>query len=150
MNFTLAQQTLVFLEAILLGVLGGVCYDVCRAVRRTFRAGLWGTALLDGVFWLVSLGALFCFAVTEAAAQARFYVPLGAGLGMALYFLCFSALALPVLRALLETLCWAVRLPYRAGARAAGAAGRLFDSRGRVVQILKKIKKKLPFSRRSG
>ncbi|MDR3767555.1 MAG: spore cortex biosynthesis protein YabQ [Butyricicoccus sp.] len=149
MTFTLGEQTLVFLEAILLGAAGGVCYDVCRALRWTFRTGRLGTALLDGVFWLLVLSTLFYFAVTDAAAQARSYVLLGEGLGMALYLLCLSPLILPVLRAALRAVCWVAVIPWRMGAAVAKMGNRLFDSRGKAVQILKKIKKKLPFLRHS-
>ena len=150
MTFTLQEQTLVFLEAILLGAVGGVCYDVCRALRWTFRTGRLGTALLDGVFWLLVLGTLFYFAVTDAAAQARSYVLLGEWLGMALYLLCLSPLVLPVLRAVLRGVCWVAVIPWRMGAALAQIADRIFDSQGLAVQILKKIKKKLPFLRHSG
>ena len=95
MSFSLAEQTLVFLEAILLGAAGGLMYDLCRAARRAARTGTLGTALADLVFWLAALGGMFYFAVTDAAAQMRGFVLLGEGLGMALYFLCFTPL-LPV------------------------------------------------------
>ena len=69
---------------------------MCRSLRRAAHAGVFGTALTDFVFWLFVLGALFYFAVTDAAAQMRVYVLLGEGLGMALHFLCFTPLLLPV------------------------------------------------------
>ena len=56
MSFSLAEQTLVFLEAILLGAAGGLMYDLCRAARRAARTGTLGTALADLVFWLAALG----------------------------------------------------------------------------------------------
>ena len=40
MSFSLAEQTLVFLEAILLGAAGGLMYDLCRAARRAARTAL--------------------------------------------------------------------------------------------------------------
>lgn len=150
MSFTLGEQTLVFLESILLGVCAGLCYDVCRALRRVLRVRTVGTALLDGVFWLLTLGALFYFAVTDAASHARNYVLLGQGLGMALHLLCFSALLVPVLEQGLRLAGRLCALPPRTGARSADAAARLLGRRFRAVQILKKIKKKLPFLRRSG
>lgn len=150
MSFTLGEQTLVFLEAILLGVGGGICYDVCRALRRVLRVRAAGTAVLDGAFWLLLLGALFYFAVTDAAAQARYYILLGQGLGMSLHLLCFSGVLVPALERMLRLAARLLALPPRAGAAAAAAAGRALGRCSRPVQILKKIKKKLPFLRRSG
>ena len=150
MGFSLAEQTRVFLEAGLLGVLGGLIYDLCRAVRRTAHTGTLGTALADLAFWLAALGALFYFAVTDAAAQLRAYVILGEGLGMALYFLCFSPLLLPGFAALLRAAGRVLRAPVRAGGRfcifVESKIARLHPG----TQILKKVKKKLPFSGRSG
>lgn len=150
MTFSLAQQTLVFLEAILLGVLGGLVYDICRAVRRATQTGIAGTAVADAVFWLVVLGGLFYFAVTDAAAQMRAYVLLGEGLGMALYFLSFSPLILPLLVLALRLAAGTFLFPIRLGCRIClwldGFAGKIKTP----AEILKKIKKRLPFLKHLG
>lgn len=150
MTFSLAEQTLVFLEAILLGVAGGLVYDLCRAVRRAGKAGTLGTALADLAFWLAVLGALFYFAVTDAAAQMRAYVLLGEGLGMALYFLCFSPLLLPLLLLALRFAAQMVRFPLRLGGKLCAWTGKQIEKIRLPVQIFKKLKKKLPFLRRLG
>ncbi len=149
MTFTLGEQTLVFLEAVLAGAAGGVCYDLCRALRRRLHLGGLGTALLDGLFWLVVLGWLFYFSVTDAAAQARSYVLLGFGLGFGLYFLCFSQALLLLFQAIVGVLVWACILPVRLGRRTACLAAQFFDRAEQFVQNLKKTKKMLPFFRRS-
>lgn len=150
MTFSLAEQTLVFLEAILLGAASGLFYDLCRAWRRAARAGAFGTALADFVFWLTALGALFYFAVTDAAAQMRAYVLLGEGLGAALYFLCFSPLLLPLMTGLLRFCGLAAAFPVRLGRWLCMWASDKLDKMACVAQIIKKLKKKLPFLRRSG
>ena len=90
MTFSLAQQTLVFLEAILLGVIGGFIYDICRAIRQIMHFKTKGTIIIDSIFWLILLIILFYFAVTDAVSQMRFYVILGEIGGMLLYFLSFT------------------------------------------------------------
>ena len=150
MSFSLDEQTLVFLEAILLGAAGGLMYDLCRAARRAARTGTLGTALADLVFWLAALGGMFYFAVTDAAAQMRGFVLLGEGLGMALYFLCFTPLLLPALVALMRFGARAAALPPKLGGRLCLFAERRLERISPPVQILKKLKKKLPFLRRLG
>lgn len=149
MTFSLAEQTLVFLEAILLGAASGLWYDICRAVRRTARAGTFGTALADLLFWLTALGALFYFAVTDAAAQMRAYVLLGQGLGVTLYFLCFSPLLLPLMCEILHYIVLFVVFPVGLGQRLCIFIAEKFDRMAQVGQIIKKLKKRLPFLKRS-
>ena len=55
MTFSLAQQTLVFLEAILLGVIGGFIYDICRAIRQVLNFKTKGTVIIDTFFGLLYL-----------------------------------------------------------------------------------------------
>ncbi len=150
MIFSLEQQTLLFLEAVLLGMVSGLWYDVCRAVRQAGRLQTLGTALLDGVFCLPVCIGLFCFFVLEGPAQARGFVMLGAGLGAALYGLCFSAIVLPPMRWVLVLLGRAARFPWRLGERAAVQAVKLAEKWIHPARIFKIIKKKLSFLRRSG
>ena len=137
MSFSLEEQTLVFLEAILLGVGGGLVYDLCRSLRRAAHAGVFGTALTDFVFWLFVLGALF-------------YVLLGEGLGMALHFLCFTPLLLPVFIGVLRIFGRMAAFLPRQGTKICALAEQKWRAGERLVQIFKKIKKKLPFLRRLG
>lgn len=150
MTFSLAEQTRVFLEAILLGAAGGLVYDLCRAVRRVTQPGTVGTALADLIFWLSVLGALFYFAVTDAAAQMRLYVLIGEGLGMALYFLTLSPLVLALTVAALRLAAAAAVLPVRAGRRLCTMADTRLPKWTPSVQIFKMMKKRLPFWRRLG
>lgn len=150
MTFSLAAQTLVFLQSILLGAASGLWYDVCRAVRRTGRAGSFGTALTDLLFWLTALGALFYFAVTDAAAQMRGYVLLGEGLGALLYFLCFSPLLLPLMCAVLHCAGLLLCFPVNLGRRISIFAEKRLDGMAQVAQFIKRLKKKLSFLKHSG
>ena len=147
MSFSLTEQTLVFLKAILLGTMSGLVYDLCRAVRRMTHAGLVGTALADLAFWIAALSGLFYFAVTDAAAQMRGFVLLGEGLGMMLHFLCFTPLLLPVLVALLRFSARTAAFPLRIGCRLCAFVGQRWKGITPLVHFLKKLKKKLPFLR---
>lgn len=90
MKLSIAWQTMVFLEAAVMGVALGAVYDLLRAVRRVLRAGVALTAFCDTLFWLTVLGTLFVFVLTAAAGEGRFYVLLGAALGALLYFMALS------------------------------------------------------------
>ena len=150
MTFSLAEQTLVFLESILLGAVSGLWYDACRAMRRTTHLDSFGTALVDFLFWMTTLGALFYFAVTSAAAQMRGYVLLGQGLGAVLYFLCFSPLFLPLMCTILYYVGFLVRFPINLGRRLCIFAEAKLHRLAQVAEIIKKLKKRLPFLKDSG
>lgn len=90
MKMSIAVQTLIFLKAILMGVMLGILYDLLRALRRDLGAGVAFTALCDTVFWIGTLGAIFVFVLTAAEGEGRFYVLLGAAMGAILYFIALS------------------------------------------------------------
>lgn len=101
------SQLLVLLQSILLGAAVGLYYDLLRAPRRFFRLGRGGVALLDGLFWIGVLAALFAFSLRAAAGQSRYYVLAGCGLGALLYFFLISPLVLSLLTGALKALSWA-------------------------------------------
>lgn len=150
MTFSLAQQTLVFLEAILLGVIGGFIYDICRAIRQILNFKTKGTVIIDSIFCLIVLIILFYFAVTDAVSQMRFYVILGEIGGMLLYFLSFTAFLLPLLKLIINSLLFVLTLPETFIKFILSKAYIFKPFYKYIIEIIKNIKKRLSFFRKSG
>ena len=131
-------QWLVFLQSILLGVALGLYYDVLRALRRHFRLGVVGTALLDTLFWVGLLVALFEFGLNFAAGQSRGYVLVGMGLGGALYFALPGPLVIALLCDVLDGLRRA-RLAVRRCADAVRLRLQPVDIHKKITQNVKKF-----------
>ena len=150
MTFSLAQQTLVFLEAILLGVIGGFIYDICRAIRQILNFKTKGTVIIDSIFCLIVLIILFYFAVTDAVSQMRFYVILGEIGGMLLYFLSFTVFLLPLLKFIINSLLFVLTLP-ETFIKFILSKSYIFKPFYKyIIEIIKNIKKRLSFFRKSG
>lgn len=150
MTFSLAHQTLVFLESILLGVCGGIVYDICRAVRRVTNLKLLGTAVIDVIFWIIVLSGFFYFAVTDAVSQMRFYVAFGEISGMILYFLSFTPFFLPLFCFITKYILLLLGLPH-AFINFITIKIHIFKPLyNQGVEIIKKMKKTLSFLRKSG
>lgn len=150
MTFSLAQQTLVFLEAILLGVIGGFIYDICRAIRQIMHFKTKGTIIIDSIFWLILLIILFYFAVTDAVSQMRFYVILGEIGGMLLYFLSFTTFLLPVLKLIINSFLFVLTLPNTFIKFILSKAYIFKPFYKYIIEIIKNIKKRLSFFTKSG
>lgn len=113
MSFSLAQQTLVFLESILFGFFAGFIYDICKAFRVKARLKTIGIIVTDIIFWLVFIAFLFLFAVTDAVSQIRFYIILGQIGGMSVYFLSFSQLFFPLLCFFVSLILFVIYMPLK-------------------------------------
>ena len=117
--FTGGQQMILVLQSLLLGVGIGAVYDVLRAVRLHCRCGRGGTALLDALFWVIVLAALFEFGLLAAVGQPRSFVPAALIGGMSLYFAALSGEVLALLRRVLRAVS---ALRRRLRSRAAGCS----------------------------
>lgn len=95
MYISIADQTVIFLQAILFGAAVGIYYDLLRAVRRRLNGLL--TALLDGIFWLAVIVAFALFVLLIADGEGRSYVLVGLTGGLLLYFLTLSPPVLALL-----------------------------------------------------
>jgi len=114
MYISIADQTIVFLKAILFGAAIGGYYDVLRAVRREGRLRGFLVALLDGIFWLAVIVAFALFVLLAADGTGRSYVLIGLAGGLMLYFLTLSPVVLRLLAIVLSTvlflLGWLLRI----------------------------------------
>ncbi len=151
MYISIADQTVVFLQAILFGAGVGLYYDLLRAIRRKGSMFSLLTVLLDGVFWLASIIAFTLFVLLVADGEGRSYVLAGLAGGLILYFLTLSPIVLAILGKVLSLLwivfAWLLRItsiPVHVLRRLAGS---------RTVQKIihkfstKNFKKTLPFFR---
>jgi len=89
MRISVENQALTFLLAAATGVALGVLYDMMRVLRRRWK-NPWLTAVLDLLFCAVCAGTLVLFVMTVSQGRWRGFIPLGAGMGIALYFLLAS------------------------------------------------------------
>lgn len=115
MLFSTINQAQVFIAAVYGGLIIGACYDILRALRRTFRAGRAATAVLDIVFALIMGGVILAVLILATYGEIRGYSLLGFVCGAALYMAALSRLLLALLRRLLGGLriafLWVSRRP---------------------------------------
>ena len=109
MEISVTGQALAFAGAAALGILAGIVYDLLRIVRR--RADRRAVAgALDLLFWLIVTGALFCYALEAGGGRLRLFMPAGAALGAAFYFLTASAAVCRAGSRMLDAVCGAIRV----------------------------------------
>ncbi|HET7558830.1 MAG TPA: spore cortex biosynthesis protein YabQ [Limnochordia bacterium] len=101
---SLASQLMSFGFIIIAGGICGACFDVYRVVRSVCRPRSAVAVIFDLVFWLAITPILFALLVFSNWAALRFYVLIGIGLGLIVYFQVASALVLWVLVGLVEGL----------------------------------------------
>ena len=139
MYISIADQTIVFLKAILFGAAIGGYYDVLRAVRREGRLRGFLVALLDGIFWLAVIVAFALFVLLAADGTGRSYVLIGLAGGLMLYFLTLSPVVLRLLAIVLSTVLFLLGWLLRIAAIPARLLRRLSS-----VPLVKKIIHKFP------
>ena len=86
----MAQQASSLVGAILLGFAIGVLYDLLRLIRVRIHISLVGP-VLDLLFWVAVVAALFVYATNATGGQMRIYVLLSVFGGAAVYFVTLSA-----------------------------------------------------------
>ncbi|MBO4897276.1 MAG: spore cortex biosynthesis protein YabQ [Clostridia bacterium] len=113
MNITIESEITVFGVSIILGVLCGLVFDVFRALRLRIKTGLKTVAFQDILFWII-LSALFFGAVYKYnSGQLRFYIFLGALLGLLLYLMTVSRLCILFISLIITGIASVVKLIYK-------------------------------------
>lgn len=82
-------------QALLLGLVGGVSYDLLRAIRLRWRRR-WLTHVSDALYVVVLGLAVFLFAMGRGQGELRLYMLLGIALGGVAYFAFLSCLFRPL------------------------------------------------------
>ena len=96
MGVYLAEQTTIFLQAILLGFVYGILYDAFRITRLAVPTARWVVFAQDVLFFFICAVGTFFFLMRAMDGQVRFFVLLGAALGMIIYFYSLSILIMSV------------------------------------------------------
>lgn len=90
------QQLITFAQSALLGAVGGVVYDLLRALRLRRRRSHLLTHALDAVYVAAVLLAVFLFTLRRGEGELRLYMLLAMGLGCVFYFAALSAALRPI------------------------------------------------------
>lgn len=99
---SLAQQTYAFFMTILAGGVVGFLFDAYRVVRSLLAPKQLATAMTDLLYWIVVTPTLFAMLLAGNWGELRFYVLLGLGVGLLLYFQTLSASLIWLMMSLLR------------------------------------------------
>jgi len=92
-----AEQTVIFFQAILLGVIYGLFYEGFRLWRLLFKSKAVAVFLQDIIFFVLCAIDAYSFMLAKSSGQVRGYILLGITLGFVAYY---STIAGPVFLAL--------------------------------------------------
>ncbi|NLO76543.1 MAG: hypothetical protein GX092_06720 [Clostridia bacterium] len=84
------NQAMIFFLVLVWGNFVGLIFDCYRLFRQIWRLGFWGTSLGDLFFWLIVTFLTYLFLMLISWGEVRFYVFLGIGIGLIIYFKLFS------------------------------------------------------------
>ena len=96
----------VFLSALAAGALLGVLFDAFRLFRLAFRSGKISIFVQDMLFGLLCGVVLYCYALAANRGQVRWFIPVGAAGGFALYYCTVGRLVMGAARLILRALAW--------------------------------------------
>jgi len=113
MGVYLAEQTTIFLQAILLGFVYGILYDAFRITRIAVPTARWVIFVQDVLFFFICAVSTFFFLMRTMDGQVRFFVLLGAVLGMIIYFYSLSILIMGVSAAIIRVVKTVLSWVYR-------------------------------------
>lgn len=92
----MANQTQMFLTALLLGAGVGVVYDFFRVTRVAFSLSRLAIALQDLLFFLLTALVVFRYFLEQSSGEVRLFALIGVFLGWVLYFFSVGALVMRV------------------------------------------------------
>lgn len=99
-----------FLDTLAIGLVIGLFFDLYRAIRLQIRPRIWTNDLLDLIVSLILTSISFLLLLFSNWGEVRFYVFLGFGLGLLVYFKYCSKYLLAFWRAWLAFLGKSFRL----------------------------------------
>lgn len=100
----IAKQAVSFLEALCLGVLFCILFDILRSVQSVFKFKTVFLFFTDFLVTFICALAAFCFLLATTLGEIRFYVILGIGLGFILIRKTISKFVIKFLSAVFATL----------------------------------------------
>ena len=113
MKIEVAQQTMLFLQSCLLGIVLGFVYDIFRILRLALKSGVVVIFIEDILFWSMSAVVTFLFMLTENSGQLRVFVLLGECIGAVVYYLTVGALIMKISKAIIEAVKKLLHILYR-------------------------------------
>lgn len=91
MIVSVAQEVYIFLAMVLLGVSGGLLFDIFRIIRKMVHMNAVWVAVTDFIFWIFFSVLVFGGLLYFNNASLRWYEFLGFGLGGVIYFSALSS-----------------------------------------------------------
>jgi len=104
---------MLFVKSILLGCAFGLLYDALRITRIAVPTAKWVIFIEDVLFFLTCAVVAFFFLMRTIDGQVRFFIFIGAILGIVLYFHSVSILVMGVSEAVIRIIKAALRVFYR-------------------------------------
>lgn len=102
----IGDQWSIFIKAINLGLVLGICYDFLRIVRTIIRFGKRLFIISDFFYCIWASFLIFSFLLNENFGIPRFYIYLGAASGFLLWYFSFGRITVPaakIFRKVLKT-----------------------------------------------
>ncbi|MDD3192389.1 MAG: spore cortex biosynthesis protein YabQ [Oscillospiraceae bacterium] len=99
-------QTIIFLQALLLGAALGVVYDLFRIFRIAIPLPASAVVAEDVIYFVFCGFVSFFFAMTVNFGQVRFFILLGETLGFLLYYLTVGALVMKCAKKIIAAIRW--------------------------------------------
>lgn len=113
MGIHLAEQTLAFLYACVLGAVLGTLYDLFRILRLAFPAGRGMLFIQDLLFWILCSIASFLFLLTNSDGVVRVFLLIGELLGGVLYHYTLGVLIMRIASTIIDACRAAARFLMR-------------------------------------
>ena len=109
----IADQTRIFIGAIVIGLCMGGFYDLLRFIRMLCSGGRLLQALLDVLFCIFCLGGFMLFVLAWGEGKLRFFIPGGVGAGIVLYFMALSPIIIGLYSKIACGFRWLVAFIYK-------------------------------------
>ncbi len=100
MEVVVAEQTLLFLEALTVGFFLGLFMEPLRIYRMMARPGTVAVFFQDMIYWFLCAVCSFVFILTVNSGQLRIFLVIGIVIGMTVYFLTIGTLIMKASKAI--------------------------------------------------
>lgn len=100
MEVVVAEQTLLFLEALTVGFFLGLFMEPLRIYRMMARPGTVAVFFQDVIYWFLCAVCSFVFILTVNSGQLRIFLVIGIVIGMTVYFLTIGTLIMKASKAI--------------------------------------------------
>lgn len=96
MDSSLALELHIFLTSIYGGIIGGLVYDLYRAIRYHYKFSKFVTYIQDFLFWVCMTYIFFSILVKINWGEIRGYIILGFIIGLVMYMITFNKFIYPL------------------------------------------------------